>query len=258
MATTSGQYNTQTLTATAVITNALKRIRQLRANGTPSAADLADGMTLLNNNLKLWETQGLLLWLYDLIQIPMVQNQYRYTLGPPDGDFATYRPLRVMEGSFIRTTCAPSPQDTSLIILDRVSYLQYSNKSALGIPNSIYYDVQMGLTAYNPAYGKGVLYVFTAPADSTRTIFLNVQRPVQDLVAGADSFDLPLEWYEPMIQYFCSQLADYYEVPEDRIRRLKQEGAAALKWIGDWGTQEWAPMYFQPDFQFGFQGRGGR
>ena len=250
MANTSGVTNTLTLTRDGVITTAMRRIRQLRAGGTPSANDIADGAELLNNLLKLWETQGLLLWLYDLIQVPQIQNQYIYDLGPPDGDFPDYRPLRVMEGSFLRQTCSSSPNDINLIIWSRVEYLQTSYKPALGVTNSIYYDVQMrpGIQVYDPAQGKGKLYVYPAPQDSTRTMYLNVQRPVQDVTAAGASFDLPLEWYEPMMRIFCSQFADYYEVPEDRIRRLKQEGEAALEYIANWGVQEWAPMTFQPDF----------
>jgi len=253
MATTSGSINTLTYLASDMIADALKRMRQLRAGGTPSAADLTDGMRLINNLLKLWNTQGLLLWTYDLIQVPQVQNQIVYELGPPNGDFPDYRPLRVMEGSFIRQTCDAAPIDIALIIWDRVTYLTTSNKSALGITNSIYYDVQErpGLQSYNPAEGRGRLFCYPAPADSTHTMFLNVLKPIQDVTIDSQTFDLPLEWYEPMVQIFMAQFADYYQVPEDRIRRLKQEGAQALEWIGNWGSQEWAPMTFKPDYRQG-------
>ncbi len=197
------------------------------------------------------QTKGLLLWLYDLIQVPLIQNQYRYRLGPPNGDFPDYRPLRVMEGSFIRDTCAPAQQDTSLIIWSRVEYLNTSNKAALGVPNSVYYDVQMrnGITVYNPAEGQGILYVYPAPSDSEHTLFLNVQRPIQDWTTAEESVDTPLEWYLAICKYLAAEIADLYEVPEDRIRRLKQEANDHVEYISNWGVQEWAPVYFQPDFQ---------
>lgn len=258
MATTSGLANTVTVTRSQVIGQALKLCRQLPAGGTPSSDDLTDCALQLNMIIKMFETKGLLLWLYDLIQIPQVQNQFRYTLGPPDGDFADYRPLRVLEGSFLRQTCnSPAPTDLNMVLWSRVEYLQTSYKAALGVTNSIYYDVQMrnGIVSYDPSAGQGVLYCYPAPQDSTRTLFLNVQRPVQDWTSDAQSVDMPLEWYLAMTKYLASEVADMYEVPEDRITRLKNEANTALEYIADWGSQEWASMYFQPDFQQGMRGR---
>jgi hypothetical protein len=87
--------------------------------------------------------------------------------------------------------------------------------------------------------------------DSTRTVFLNVQRPIQDITSTDQTFDLPLEWYEVLIKGLAADVADMYEVPEDRITRVKGEYRAALEYVADWGVQEWAPMYFQPDYQNG-------
>ncbi len=253
MANTSGLANTLTITRTQIVTQALKLIRQLPAGGTATTNDLTDCALQLNMSLKFLQTKGLLLWLYDLIQVPLVQNQNRYRLGPPDGDFPDYRPLRIMEGSFLRDTCSTGQQDISLIIWSRNEYLTTSNKAALGTPNSVYYDVQMrnGITVYNPAYGQGILYVYPTPSDSSHTAFLNVQRPVQDWTTAEESVDTPLEWYLAITKYLAAEIADLYEVPEDRITRLKREANQHLEYISDWGVQEWAPMTFQPDFRQG-------
>lgn len=250
MAVTSGTYNVVSLLAQDVVTAAMKRCRQLPAGGTPSVDDLTDCILELNNLMKLWETQGYLLWLMEWIGIPEVQNQIVYTLGPPDGDFPDYRPLRLCEGCYIRQTCgASSPQDTVLYILSRTEYAYIGNKSSLGVTNSIYYDPQMGLASYNPATAKGKLYVYVGPSDSTRTIFLNVHRPIQDITSAGQTFDFPKEWYYALVKCLAAEIADLYEVPEDRIRRIKQEGEQALQYIADWGTQEMAPIYMKPDPQ---------
>jgi hypothetical protein len=60
---------------------------------------------------------------------------------------------------------------------------------------------------------------------------------------------LPLEWYEALTKNLSAAVADKYEVPEDRIRRIKQEAKEALAEIVDWGATEQATMYFQPDYQ---------
>jgi len=259
MATTSGITNTVTVTRTQIIGQAMKLLRVLPSGGTPTANDLTDCALQLNMILKMFQTKGLLLWLYDRINLPLTQNQNRYRLGPPDGDFPDYRPLRVMEGSTIRDTCSDNPADVSVIVWSRVDYLSTSNKQATGVPNSIYYDVQMrdGIVSYDPAYGQGILYVYPMPADSSHTLFLNVQRPIQDWTAADQAVDMPEEWYLATTKYLAAEIADMWEVPHERIVRLKQEASAALEYIANWGSQEWAPMTFTPDYQGGM-GQGYR
>jgi hypothetical protein len=262
MATTSGQYNTMTVIAQDAITQSMKKLRVLAGGGTANTNDLTDGTFELNNLLKYWETKGWLLWLADLVGVPMVQNKYRYTIGPNADVDPGYRPLRIREGSFIRTTCTSSPFDTQVQILSRIEYMQFANKPVQGIPNSVYYDPQQGPgpnpVNYNPySQGWGVLYVFPNPADNTRTIFLDTHRPVQDITAVGQTFDLPVEWYQALIRCLMVELADYFEVPEDRLGRLIRQKEQAEEYIANWGVQEWAPMWFTPDFQQGMY-RGGR
>ena len=260
MATTSGQYNTQTYLAQDVITQAMKKLRVLASGGTPSSDDLTDGTFELNNILKYMETKGWLLWLADLIAFPCIQNKYRYTIGPNADVDPGYRPLRIREGSFIRTTCGvQTPFDTQLQILSRLEYMQFANKPVQGVPNSIYYDPQQGPgpnpVNYDPyAQGWGVLYVFTAPMDSTRSIFLDAHRPIQDITAVGQTFDMPNEWYGPLTRMLMVELADYFEIPEDRLMRLIKQKEDAEEYIANWAVQEWAPMWFQPDYQFGYRG----
>ncbi len=255
MTSTSGVTNTLTVTRDDMITSAMEELRVIPAGGTPTASDITSCARRLNMMLKRWQIGGLLLWCYDMIQVPQVQNQYIYDLGPPAGDFPDYRPLRVLEGSFIRQTCSSAPNDLSLIIWSRVEYEQTSYKPALGVTNSIYYDVQMrpGIQVYDPSQGRGKLYCYPAPQDSTRTLFLNVQRPIQDITASDQTFDVPLEWMDAVMIGLAAACADIYEIPEQRLMRLRKEAADRLEALTDWGVQEWAPTTFQPDFQQGMQ-----
>src|SRR5574337_504819 len=241
MATTAGTINTVTVTALTFITDALEDLRVVLDGASPTAGDITKGMRKLNFALKKWAIKGWYLWVRDWIQVPMMTNQFKYTIGP-GGDVDTYRPLRVFPGSFIRQTCGvQSPNAVPVTILSRIEYDYMSQKGALGVPNSIYYDPQMApsaLQAYDPALGKGVLYTWTAPDDMTRTIFLDVQRPIQDVTDSAQTFDLPLEWYEALTKNLAADMADAFEVPENRITRIKTEARAALMEISDWGAME--------------------
>src|SRR5574340_1415313 len=179
MATTAGTLNTVTVTAQTMITDALEDLRVILDGATPTTGDLTKGLRKLNFLIKKWAIRGKLLWCLDWIQVPMVTNQFKYTIGP-GGDVNTYRPLRIFPGTYIRQTCGTqSPNDVPVTILSRIEYDYMSQKGETAVPNSVYYDPQMApsaLQAYDPSTSKGVLYVWTAPDDMTRTIFLEVQR----------------------------------------------------------------------------------
>jgi hypothetical protein len=259
MAVTSGTYNLETIALSETVTRVMELLRVLPAGGTPQSADTTTIARHINDTLKRWEVKGWLLWLADYVFVPLTQNQFRYTIGPNADVDPGYRPLRIREGSFIRTTCAPSPQDTQLQVISRLEYNQFTNKSVLGIPNAVYYDPQQGPgpnpTSYDPyAQGWGVMYCYPAPQDSTRTIVLDVHRPIQDITSDTQTYDLPREWYDALLMQTAARAGDVYEVPEDRLMRLKREAKALEDDMGDWASQEWAPMWFTPDMQFGYRG----
>jgi hypothetical protein len=260
MATTSGQINQVTVSALTFITDALEDLRVLPDGGTPTTGDITKGLRKLNFLVKQLAIEGMLLWVRDQIQIPEIMNKFRYTIGP-SGDVVTYRPLRALPGAFIRDTCDSPATDVPLNLLSRLEYLQMSQKGATGVTNSFYYDPQMApspFTAYDPSQSNGVLYVWTAPADSTRTIFLDVHRPVQDITDDTQGLDIPLEWYNAVSLNLGAMMADAYEIPEPRIQRKKMEAMKAMKDLADWGAQEQAPMSFQPDWRWGSAMRRGR
>ena len=124
-----------------------------------------------------------------------------------------------------------------------------SQKCSVGVPNSFYYDPMMGDDSYDPSQSCGKLFIWPAPADLTRTIFLDVQRPIQDVTAAGDTFDLPLEWYYALIKLLAYELADIWQVPEERCGRLRADAQEALSYIDAWGSTEQAPFYMQPDYQ---------
>ncbi len=252
--TTSGTINVVTVSALTFITDALEDLRVLLDGASPTAGDISKGIRKINFTLKRWAIKGALLWCRDTIQIPMMTNQYKYTLGP-GADVDTYRPLRAFDTSFIRTTCGvQTPNDVPLTLISRKEYAQMSQKGTLGTPNSFYYDPQMAQSpfqAYDPyANAWGWLFVWTAPSDLTQTVFLDVQRPIQDVTQQTDLIDIPLEWYEAVSKTCGAAMADAFEIPEQRIMRVKKEARDLENELADWGATEQAPVTFQPDWRW--------
>ncbi|MGH7782238.1 MAG: hypothetical protein ACREO5_00110 [Candidatus Binatia bacterium] len=253
MAATSGTINTVTVTRLNIITDALQDLRQLSDGGVPTAGDLTDCARKLNMLLKKWAIKGRLLWCLDTIVVPCQANKTVYAIGPT-GDVVTYRPLRAFNSSFVRLVTGGQNIDTPLIVFSKLEYDQMSNKGVTGVPNSVYYDPQMTLTpnaGYDPSQSNGQLYVFVTPLDATRTIYLKVQRPIQDINNDGDTFDMPLEWYETLTKNLAAAVADKYEIPENRIMRIKNEAKESLDELSDWGATEQASMFFQPLYEGG-------
>jgi hypothetical protein len=231
-----------------LITESYKKIRVLAEGQSASATQISDVTLRLNMIIKNCMSQGLMLWTYQQLVIPTVAAQVAYTIGPSGANVTTTRPLRVAEyGNFIRQVSGGANLDTPLRVISRAEYFQYGNKGASGVINTIYYDSQFNTaTTPSPSTGYGTLYVYVSPADTSRTIYLNVQRPLYDMSAGADEFDFPAEWFYYLVYALAADIADDNEVPEDRIMRLENKAASLLNNLMDWSI-ETAPMTLGAD-----------
>jgi len=242
------------VTCDELITQSLRIIRVLQETDTPNATQLKNGRMALNMLLKNMQSNGLDLWTYQQIVIPMVIGQNTYTIGPVGADVTSVRPLRLFEGSFIRDlTCQPY-YDTPLRIISRREYLQFGSKFTQAIPNSIYYfpgiDIADGTTS--PSTGYGTLYVYANPSQNTRSIYCNFQRPLYDMDSGTDQFDLPQEWFRCISFMLAGDLAwTYPKVDPAYAREVRAMGKEMQDQLQAWSVED-TSMYMQPDQQIYF------
>jgi hypothetical protein len=228
-----------TCTRDQLITEVYKKIRVLAEGQTASATQISDVTLRLNMIIKNCMSNGLMLWTYQQIVVPNVAAQVAYTIGPVGADITTTRPLRISEyGNFIRQVQAGANLDTPVRVISRAEYLQFGNKTAPGVINTIYYDSQFNTaTTPSPSTGYGTLYVYVAPADTSRTLYLNAQRQLYDMTTGTDEFDFPSEWYYYLLYALAADIADDNEVPEDRITRLERTRDKMLNDLADWSVE---------------------
>lgn len=240
-----------------IIADAFRKMRVLAVGQTLDSTTISDSLPRLNFILANLSSRGLPLWTYQTLQIPQVAGQLSYKIGPSGVvDVVAERPLRIFDGCFIRDSSTGTDVDTPLRIISRQEYLMYGSKSVTGIPNSIYYD--SGIVdpsdplLTSPSTGYGTLYAYT-PLQSgvARTIFANVQRPIFSMTDGSgpialQEFDLPQEWYLYLVYALAADLADDYEVPEDRILRLEKRRDEIRESLMDWSVEtastSFAPM----------------
>lgn len=244
-----------------IVTDAFRKMRVLALGQTLDTDMLDEALPRLNFILANLSSRGLPLWTYQTLQIPQVANQLSYKIGPSGAvDVVAIRPLRILDGSFIRDSSTGTDNDTPLRMISRQEYLMYGSKGVTGIPNSIYYD--SGIvdpsddTLTSPSEGYGTLFVYTPlQTGVARTIFANVQRPIFSMSTGsgptaAQEFDLPQEWYLYLVYALAADLADDYEVPEDRILRLEKRRDEIRESLLDWSV-ETASTTFAPQARWG-------
>lgn len=81
-------------TAGALVTSSLRLIGAIATGETPTAAELNDGLSALNDLLENWSTQNLAMYGSAVETFPTVAGQALYTIGPA-GNWNTVRPVRI-------------------------------------------------------------------------------------------------------------------------------------------------------------------
>jgi hypothetical protein len=81
-------------TAGALITSSMRLIGAIATGETPTAAEINDGISTLNDLLENWSTQNLAVYDAAVQTYPTVAGQAVYTIGP-GGNWNTVRPVRI-------------------------------------------------------------------------------------------------------------------------------------------------------------------
>jgi len=237
-----------------MIAASLRVLRVLSDGASPGTNDLTICSEALNILLKQMMSTGLPLWCYQLLPIPMVAGQNTYTLGPAPADVVCNRPLRMFEGSYIRTVCGTQTFDTQLRMISLLEYLQFGGKQTLSVPNSIMFMplIDTGTPfaggTTSPSTGHAAVQVYATPQDGTRTIYANMQRQIFDMTTGTDEFDLPVENFQWLKYQLAAEVADEYNVPEQRLARIEQKAKFYKDEMFAWSV-ETVSMMMQPDQQ---------
>lgn len=222
-----------------LLKSALRLMNVYRSGESIPNAELVDASEALNLILKDWSKDGAHLWLRSEITITLVASQNSYTIGP-GGDNTSARPLRITE-AFIRD----GTTDTPLNIISKQEYVAIGDKSATGVPNSIYFE---------PTLTKSTLYVYVAPdadAATNKTIHLWVERMVSDMTSGTDSFEVPQEWYRALKWNVALELAPEYGLADKKPALMSRIETYAQKYhmeIRDWDRED-TPIFFSPNDQ---------
>jgi len=238
---TSGTYSF-TVTRDDIINAALRTLSVLDQASTANATDLVNCGQALNLLMKQWADNGAPLWAIQWIQVPLVAGTSSYTIGPSGVVSLSYRPTRVLSG-FLRNNT--TNLDNTVEVVSRSAYEMLGDKSSPGIVNQVYYDGQLA---------NGVLYCYNVPVDSDYTLWLSVQRPMQDITAGSQNFEVPQEWFLSLKWCLAEEIALEYGADQQTLQYVTQKAAHFKQKAFDW-QQEETSVYFSVDPQSMYLGR---
>lgn len=207
---TSGTY-AFALSANQLVQAALRQTGRFGMGDTIPPADINNCLQALNIIIKTMVKNQLPLWCVQQVVVPLVANQQTYNLSAITGQT---RPLRVTNG-FIRSS---DGGDVQLTLISRSDWNSLGRKAAPGIPNQAYYDPQLG---------AGLLYLYDCPLDASHTVYLDVQRQIQDVNLLTESLDFPQEAFHMLKWELADEIALEYLTPADIRNEISKKAAIA-------------------------------
>lgn len=226
---TSGTYNF-TMSRDDIINAALRLTTRFSADDVVPPQDITNCAQALDLLCKEMVTEGLPLWCIKQYAVPMVANTATYNLSTITG---MTLPQKVLD-AFIRT---PAGNDTMLVPVSRWDYDMNGIKTAPGTPNQYYYDPQLG---------AGVLTVYNVPIDASNTIYVTVQRQIQDAGISTTNPDFPQEAFRMLKWCLADEIALDYSTPAAAMARIEKKAMQLRKEFFDY-EQENASVFFTPN-----------
>jgi hypothetical protein len=234
---------TFSVAANDIMNRALRLCGTYDATNPPTSTDYANVQLAFNMMIKAWIRQGLPMWKIVYNQVPLIEGQSTYTIGPyatGTGSVVTNRILKVTY-AFIRDSFN---FDTPIDPLSIQEYNQYGSKGSLGVVNSYWYQ------PLNDSTFTGVnsfITFYPTPNDSTRTIWLVCLSTLDDINLGTDSIDFPQECYMALSWCLANEISMEYATSMDRVQEIKARAAILYQEMVDWSQENTDSIRFMYD-----------
>ena len=207
----SGTY-TFAMSANDLVAAALRQTARFGANDTIPSGDVTNVLQALNIIVKAMVKNQKPLWCIQRLTVPLSSGTVSYNLSAISG---MTRPLQITF-AFIRDA---SNNDTEVKIVSRNDFALIGQKSSTGVPNQAYYDPQLG---------AGLLTVYNMPSDGTHTLYVDVQRQIQDFNLLTDNPDFPQEAFHMLKWTLADEIALEYLTPSDIRADIKAKATSSF------------------------------
>ena len=224
-------------TAQRIIQFAMQNAGLLAEGDEPNSDQLANNLLRLNDLVNLWQTQGIKLFLWQDVAIPLVAGQGFYKVGPGQG-VAMTKPLRGLQAYFLDSNSIRRP----LVVLSWDDYMRLSQITQSGSINSYFIDKQA-------TYLNVFFWLSPDATDATGTGHILFETQVTNYVSLTDQTAFPQEWFIAL----CWGLADEIctGMPQPIMDRCEKRAAAYRTALENWDVED-TPTTFAPDQRSGY------
>lgn len=213
-------------TAYGIINDAMVDAGYLQEGSEANSEQLATNLRRLCDIIDLWQTQGLKLFLQEVVILPLLIGKMKYSLGP-GGDVEMDKPLRVLQGAIL--TAVQSVR-RPLVCLSRDEFFRLSQVTGInGAINSYMVDKQANL-----------LYVsLWNPPDlleTTNTCELLMQVQATNPINLETTTAFPQEWRIALRWGLADDICTGQ--PQAIMDRCAQRAVAYRSMLEDWDVED--------------------
>lgn len=252
---TSGTYSFF-VTRDQIISAAMRKCMSLTGGNTPNTNDLTNLSFALNTILKNLVVEGYELFCYYTVSntLDSTGTVQTYKIGPTNGD-GTFnnvaRPLRIPQ-AWVQQTGNNFRIPVQLLSRDEFQKLT-PNTQVGPYPVNFYYDPQTVPTSTGTTLPNvGIIWTWPVCNQTGNTLYVSSQRPIQDIDSGGSTstqnFDLPQEWFLPLVYLLAADIAPEYSVNLSKIQMLESRAQTYLDKVVNFSREE-ASVYFTIDAQ---------
>ena len=206
-------------TARDMIKGAMRLIGAIASGETPSAAELSDGLLVLNEMLDSWSTENLIIHRRTREEFSLVGAQQSYTMGD-GGDFDTSRPMEI-ESVLLKDESVSPAFETPLRLLTPQEYQAKQTKTTSSSqPMEVYVE---------PTHPLLTLWLWPIPTTAHKLV-VNSMKALTQIANVSDTIDLP-PGYLKLIRYglACELGPEYGRELDPMIPAQFEEAKANVK-----------------------------
>jgi len=220
-------------TAAYIIQSAYEDAGKLGLGQAPSPAQQQRGLARLTDMINLWATQGLKLWLWQTINIPLVQGQSLYTLNP-SGNIVMTQPLQAITGYYLDSS---NTNSRPLFNYSQTDYALLANKSQQSAVNS--FTVIKTFNSFN-------VQLWPVPDGSGGSVNLLLRVHAVVPINSTDTIQFPDEWAIALRWGLADEIAT--GSPKEVQDRCAQRASAYRTALEGWDVES-AEVRFGIDIQ---------
>ncbi len=215
------------MTVADLIKGSLRLIGAIATSETPSAAESADALLVLNDMLESWANDGMLIYQSTPESLALVAAQQTYTMGLT-GNFNTARPTRINKANVMLNNI-----EVPVEILNEQQWAEITQKSMTAqIPSKLYTDGAFPLLNVK---------VWPIPTEVNNLVLYSL-KPITAFSSTATTVSLPPGYSRALRYNLAGELCpEYGKAVDPVIAGIASDSRAEIK------RQNTKPVYMKSD-----------